>query len=102
MNPMSTPTPFRNKTQAANYVKWYQVQYRTNVGLPRAASYRTYLTYKNALNYIRKNAAAKRIQTAIRTIKAKKAATQQMSFLNNFRKLNQNDQRKIMKLAFKI
>jgi hypothetical protein len=48
------------------------------------------------------NRAARRIQTAVRTAQAKKAATHQMSFLKNFRKLNQNDQRKIMKLAFKI
>jgi hypothetical protein len=48
------------------------------------------------------NRAARRIQTAVRTVKAKRAATQQMSFMKNFRKLNQNDQRAIMKLAFKI
>jgi len=48
------------------------------------------------------NKAARRIQTAVRTVQAKKPATRQMSFLNNFRRLNQNDQRKIMNLAFKI
>ena len=99
---MSSPSQFRNKKEATNYIKWYQVRYRTNIGLPRAPSYRTSMKYRNALNYMRRIAAAKRIQTAFRTVKAKKTATQVLSHLPNFRRLNQNDQKKIMKLAFKI
>lgn len=58
--------------------------------------------YRRLVNMSKMNKAARRIQTAVRTIQAKKAVTQQMSYLNNFRKLNQNDQRKILNLAFKI
>jgi len=99
---MSSPSQFRNKTEATNYIKWYQVRYRTNVGLPSAPSYRTSMRYRNALNYVRRTAAAKRVQTAVRTAKAKKNATRVLSHLPEFRRLNQNDQKKIMKLAFKI
>ena len=74
---------------------------RGNFGrTPSNTAYRRYMLQKRERNNM--NRAARRIQTSVRTVKAKKAATQQMSFLKNFRKLNQNDQRAIMKLAFKI
>ena len=101
-NGMSTA----NRKAALNRnIAWYNNKYAlvTRGGFGPAPSMRTvelYQRWKRERNTM--NRAARRIQTAVRTVKAKKATTQQMSFLKNFRKLNQNDQRKIMKLAFKI
>ena len=67
---------------------------------PSMREYEMYIRMKKERDNM--NRAARRIQAAFRTLQAKKAAAKQMSFLKNFRKLNQNDQRTIMKLAFKI
>ena len=101
-NGMSTA----NRKAALNRnIAWFNNKYalamRGQLGpTPSVRTYELYTKWKRERNTM--NRAARRIQTAVRNVKAKKAATQQMSFLNNFRKLNQNDQRKIMKLAFKI
>jgi hypothetical protein len=88
-----------------NRIAWYNNKYASvrGGGLAAAPSMRTYVMYtkwKRERNDM--NRAARRIQTAVRTVQRKKAATQQMSYLPNFRKLNQTQQRNIMKLAFKI
>ena len=101
-NGMSTA----NRKAALNRnIAWFNNKYarvmRGEFGpAPSTRTFELYKRWKRERNTM--NRAARRIQTAVRTVKAKKAATQQMSFMNNFRKLNQNDQRKIMKLAFKI
>jgi hypothetical protein len=101
-NGMSTA----NRKAALNRnIAWFNNKYarvmRGEFGpTPSVRTFELYKRWKRERNNM--NRAARRIQTAVRTVKAKKNATQQMSFLNNFRKLNQNDQRAIMKLAFKI
>lgn len=85
-------TAFNNK-----YARYMRGQFGHT---PSMQTEQLYLIRKKERNNM--NKAARRIQTAVRTVQAKKPATRQMSFLNNFRRLNQNDQRKIMNLAFKI
>ena len=99
-------TTIANRKAALNRnIAWFNKKYGlvNQGGLGPAPAFRTielYRKWKRERNNM--NRAARRIQTAVRAAKAKKAATQQMSFLKNFRKLNQNYQRAIMKLAFKI
>jgi hypothetical protein len=86
-------------------IAWFNTKYENVMHgrfgpTPSTRTYELYAKWRKERNNM--NRAAKRIQTAVRTVKAKKAAAQQMSFLKNFRKLNQNQQRAIMKLAFKI
>jgi hypothetical protein len=101
-NGMSTA----NRKAALNRnITWFEGRYpnflKGQFGrTPSNAAYMQYTRQKRELRNM--NRAAKRIQTAVRTLKNKKAAAQQLSFLNNFRRLNQTDQRAILKLAFKI
>jgi hypothetical protein len=93
------------KAELNRNIAWFEGRYsnflKDEFGyMPSNTEYARYLRQKRELRNM--NRAARRIQTAVRTVKAKRAATQQMSFMKNFRKLNQNDQRAIMKLAFKI
>lgn len=86
-------------------IAWFNNKYASVGGgglgpMPSMRTYDMYTKWKRERNNM--NRAARRIQTAVRTVQRKKAATQQMSFLNNFRKLNQTQQRNIMKRAFKI
>jgi len=101
-NGMSTA---HRKAKLNENIAWFETRFpnflQGSFGrMPSNMQYARYTRQKRERNNI--NRAARRIQTAVRTVKAKKAATQQLSFLKNFRKLNQNDQRAILKLAFKI
>lgn len=90
------PASLRSKIAA------YESRYMT-AGLRRAPTQAEYNRYRNwKKEQFRLDRAAKRIQTAFRTLKTKKATSQLMSYVPNFRRLSEKDQRSIMKMAFRL
>ena len=84
-----------------NRIAWYENKYFRNNIISPTPSRHTEMMYNNwRRERTAMNRAARRIQRAVRTRRARKTA-QLMSYAPNFRRLNEKDQRAILSLVFR-